>query len=221
VRPGSVLLTRPGDVRQWELSSPLGGVALFFEREFVHGFFADTSFLDFLDARGDARSRIDLESERFASSLGTLRTMEDELRHRRGDSDHALRAALYQLLVVLNRQVACDGPHAVRRPSLTDAFRAHVERHFREMQRVTDYAALLGVTPEHLTRSVRRATGVAASDVIHQRLVLEAKRSLLYTDLTVRAIADDLRFDDPSYFNRFFKRSVGVTPRAFRAARRS
>jgi AraC family transcriptional activator of pobA len=89
------------------------------------------------------------------------------------------------------------------------------------MQRVTDYAALLGVTPEHLTRSVRRATGVAASDVIHQRLVLEAKRSLLYTDLTVRAIADDLRFDDPSYFNRFFKRSVGVTPRAFRAARRS
>ena len=55
--------------------------------------------------------------------------------------------------------------------------------------------------------------------MIHQRLLLEAKRQLVYTTQTIQQVSDDLGFSEPAYFSRFFKRFAGVSPRAFREPR--
>ncbi|VFS83347.1 L-rhamnose operon regulatory protein rhaS [Kluyvera cryocrescens] len=52
--------------------------------------------------------------------------------------------------------------------------------------------------------------------MLHQRLLLEAKRSLLYTSMTVSQISDYLGFSDATYFSRFFRRATGFSPRDFR-----
>lgn len=96
-------------------------------------------------------------------------------------------------------------------------FEALMEAHYLAHWSVADYAAALAVTPTHLTRLARAATGRPASRLIEERLVREARRNLAFTNLPVATIAYSLGFDDPAYFSRVFARaSAGVSPRAFR-----
>jgi AraC family transcriptional regulator, transcriptional activator of pobA len=95
-------------------------------------------------------------------------------------------------------------------------FEALVEAHFAERWGVADYARALAVTPTHLSRVTRAATGDPASRLIEERLVREARRHLAYTNLPVTAIAYGLGFADPAHFSRVFARATGVAPRRFR-----
>ena len=79
-----------------------------------------------------------------------------------------------------------------------------------------EYARLLYITPNHLNAVTQDVLGVTAGDIIRERIVLEAKRLLTNADMDVNQIADDLNFQDNSYFTRFFKKYVGVTPEQFR-----
>jgi AraC family transcriptional regulator, transcriptional activator of pobA len=95
-------------------------------------------------------------------------------------------------------------------------FRLAVEIHFRKTSVVADYARLLRVTPDHLASRVRALTGQSPSEIIRERMVLEAKRLLLFTSLTVSEIAYELKFKDAAYFSRFFRRLMCKTPGEFR-----
>jgi AraC family transcriptional activator of pobA len=95
-------------------------------------------------------------------------------------------------------------------------FEALVETHFLKRWRVADYARALAMTPTHLSRIARAATGEPASRLIEARLVREARRSLAFTNLSVATIAYELGFVDPAHFSRVFARTAGLSPRAFR-----
>lgn len=99
---------------------------------------------------------------------------------------------------------------------LLQRFEALLEAHFREHWRVADYARALAVTPAHLSRVVRGATGEPASRLIDARVIREARRQLAFTNLAVTSIAYTLGFADPALFSRVFTRVAGCPPRAFR-----
>src|SRR5205823_4430440 len=80
------------------------------------------------------------------------------------------------------------------------------------------YAARLRVSEGHLCRIVRKQTGMTASDLIHERVVVEVKRSLVHVEANISDISVSLGYDDPAYFARLFKRSTGQTPSEFRSA---
>ena len=80
--------------------------------------------------------------------------------------------------------------------------------------RITRHA--LSITPTHLSRLVRTATGHAASHLILDRVIREARRNLVYTNLPVSTIAYALGFNDPAYFSRLFSGATGLSPRRFR-----
>lgn len=212
VGPNTTFVTRPGQVRRWQLRERLDATVVLFERELVDGFAADPAFLD--DVLGDAVA-IELAADDRAYGGVVASRLSAELRALRPHAEHALRAGLYQLLVCIRRgQAAASLPAATA--SLARRFAQLVERHHRRYARVADYAQLLGVTPAYLTRVAVRDLGAPASDVIHARIVLAAKRALRYSDQPIAAVAAELGFSDPSYFVRFFRRIVGVTPRRFR-----
>ena len=79
-----------------------------------------------------------------------------------------------------------------------------------------DYAAALSVTSTHLSRLTRSATGHAASHLILERVIREARRNLVYTNLPISTIAYALGFNDPAYFSRLFSGATGLSPRSFR-----
>lgn len=91
-----------------------------------------------------------------------------------------------------------------------------LEKHFREHWPIERYATQLGISAPHLNSLCRRLCHQSALQVVHQRLVLEAKRCLVYTSMTVSELSDSLGFTEPAYFSRFFKRYTGLPPRDFR-----
>jgi len=91
-----------------------------------------------------------------------------------------------------------------------------VEQHFVEHWSVADYAGALAVTPTHLSRVSRNVTGQPASRIIEERMIREARRNLVYTNLTVSRIAYALGYNDPAYFSRVFSQATGMAPRDFR-----
>ena len=105
---------------------------------------------------------------------------------------------------------------AAGKTDLLHRFDALVEARFRQHWPVARYAAALAITPAHLSRLCRAATGRPASAVIEDRIIREARRHLVYTNLPVQSIAYDLGYDDPAYFSRVFTRATGLSPRSFR-----
>jgi len=87
-----------------------------------------------------------------------------------------------------------------------------LEREFMHLHLVSDYAARLSVSTKTLTLAVRACTGQTPLQMIDDRLVLEAKRLLRLSDLTVKEIAYHLGFDSPSNFVKFFRRHTGFQP---------
>ncbi|MFT3666902.1 helix-turn-helix domain-containing protein [Piscinibacter sp.] len=99
---------------------------------------------------------------------------------------------------------------------LLQRFEALLEAHYREHWGVADYARALAVTPTHLSRVARAASGAPASRLIDARVIREARRQLAFTHLSVASIAYTLGFVDPALFSRVFTRVAGRSPRAFR-----
>ncbi|MFG6668290.1 helix-turn-helix domain-containing protein [Halomonas sp. HNIBRBA4712] len=97
-----------------------------------------------------------------------------------------------------------------------ERFHALVEQRFREQPGIEALARELGLSRAHLNLLCRQQEGLSALQILHDRLLLEAKRQLTYTNMTIAEIADGLGFSEPAYFTRFFKRNMTLAPRAFR-----
>lgn len=91
-----------------------------------------------------------------------------------------------------------------------------VEIHYKEKHSVADYADLLNVASKTLTHKFKRLGLSQPNEIIKDRIILEAKRLLIYTSLTAKEIAYQLGYEDPAYFNRTFVQKVGSTISDFR-----
>ena len=92
-----------------------------------------------------------------------------------------------------------------------------LRQHFKQIHLVKEYADKLNESPAHLNKIVKSITGENASEIIIKRIILEAKRLLIYTDLSNKEISFDINYDDPSYFSRLFRKKVGFSPSEFRS----
>ncbi len=103
------------------------------------------------------------------------------------------------------------------RDTLVRRFQVLVDHHYASPQPLDFYAAQLGVTPDHLSRSCRAVARRSALQMLHDRRMLEARRLLAYTPMPVVEVAAQTGFEDPAYFSRFFRREVGHSPSEYRA----
>jgi AraC family transcriptional activator of pobA len=95
-------------------------------------------------------------------------------------------------------------------------FQSLVETFYKQHKSLEFYAREIGVTTTQLNRIAKDIYGMTASEVLQNRLMLEAKRTLIYTDIAVQQIAGELGFKDAGYFSRFFAKKEGVPPAQFR-----
>jgi AraC family transcriptional activator of pobA len=100
--------------------------------------------------------------------------------------------------------------------NLASKYRALVEENFRSSLKVSDYARRLCVSSERLRQACVRSTASSPLALLNARRLLEAKRTLLYTGMSVGLIAEACGFPDPAYFSRFFAQRTGVSPMAYR-----
>jgi len=130
-----------------------------------------------------------------------------------------LRHQLAALLARVSRLEPEGGPEQDAADSeILARLRALVDERFAATRQVEEYAKQLGCSVRTLTRASLAATGRTAKQLVDDRVALEAKRLLAESDLPVAEVAARLGFSEPTNFGRFFARTVGSPPGAFRSA---
>lgn len=218
--PGSVLHVRPGQVHRWDIQAGLEAVILVFKPSFL------------LPEQGRGRSReLPLPEDwpaAFALGEAARAPIQDwflKLEAIYGEIDESptstalMRHLLSVLLLDLTRRLGL-GPDQSNAPPTElrrlQAFKRDVERSFRVTRRALDYAEGLRCSAKTLDRGCRAFLGTSAKAYIDGRVILEAKRMLAHTRLSVAEIGEELGFSEPTNFVKFFKARAGLLPGAFR-----
>lgn len=153
-----------------------------------------------------------------------IRSLEQEIASHAVGHVVGTEALLTTLLLMLLRGATLDNEgsdgatrHDIR---LAERFRELIDQHYRDNLSLQDYASKLAVSLVQLRAACASATGQSPTKLIHARIVTEAKRSLIFGDMSVEQIAFWLGFADAAYFTRFFRKEVGQTPSQFRIGAR-
>ena len=134
---------------------------------------------------------------------------------------HAYMQSLVKMLLINIERARTDGDDTLPSVSRTAhraflAFRREIEKQFRTHHTVKQYSNLLNISTRTLTNYVSECSTYSPLEMINNRIVLEAKRLLRYSDMMIKEISFELGFDDMSYFVKFFKRLAGLSPVQYR-----
>lgn len=102
--------------------------------------------------------------------------------------------------------------------TLVKKFKEIVEKNFSKWHQVKEYADALNVTPNYLNEVIKTAINVSAKEFIQNRIVVEAKRMIVFTNKSSKEIGYEMGFEDPSHFSKFFKSQSGQTLQEFKKA---
>lgn len=213
----SLFVLRPGQVHQLVLKAGSTGFLLQFNPAFYYP--SDKSARQFLRA-ATHKNFCQLEAQRAAKLFAILANIHGEHTERRAAHQAAIQANLHLLFIEIHRhrqQAAPQSNHLAhyaqeRMDELSELLEAHLHRH----KQVSDYAEMMHLSVYQLNAITKQTLGRTCSSLINEYVILEAKRQLLATTNQVSQIADQLGYEDISYFIRFFKKHTGHAPEAFR-----
>lgn len=166
--------------------------------------------------------KVDLDDSESIIIKNLFQNIQEELEWKESSSEEMIRTYLKQVIIRATRKWKKQNldNDTIKIPSNElDVFRdfsRHLEIHFREKHNVADYAELLHLAPKTLTHKFKSLHLDSPNQFIINRILLEAKRLLFYTDKPVKEIAYDLGYEDPAYFNRLFTNKIGNTPVNFK-----
>ncbi|MCX8508600.1 MAG: AraC family transcriptional regulator, partial [Rhodobacteraceae bacterium] len=207
--PHNAIFIPAGMMHGFELGAQSAGTALFFGRD--HG-------LDLPDDPLHLRIR-DVVPQSELSAI--IENIQREIDSDRPAKERAARHHLGLLTIWLERHAdgfSDEKPQQDASRRLARAYSDLLEKDFRTGKGISDFARDLGVTPTHLTRVCQKTCGRSASDLLHDRLLFEARRMLTETRQPIRKVSESLGFTSAAYFTRAFQNRTGTTPSAFRKA---
>ena len=133
-----------------------------------------------------------------------------------------VKMLINQLLVLLKREKKQCGRNQnhSRAEAICAEFLVLIEEHYWQKRLVKEYASIIGVTPKHLSETVKHTLHHSALSYIHIRIIKEIQYLLCFGGMSIKQIAYALNFDSVSQLGRFFKRYEGVSPKAYRLKHR-
>jgi AraC family transcriptional regulator, transcriptional activator of pobA len=220
VRPNSLFFMAPGQIHDFTLSADAAGHTISFSPEFfavkMHSrqLLTDIPIFSF-ENLDNALYADDAQAESLSRIMHAM--IEEYAAEESGHED-VIWSYLRIFLLKASRMAA---PRATvdlssRNLLLSRRFKGALEKNFGSMQETGEYARLLKVTERALNEATRQALGSTVAQLIRERVMLEAKRLLLHSEISVAEIADRLGFEDPAYFSRCFKKHTSRSPIEFR-----
>lgn len=207
IAPGTIFFISPGQIHSFDTKHDQEGYVL----KICAELFDDFVSLSCVTVQ-------DKDSAALEMLIGAMQEelkKEDSLGHR-----EALHALVKLFVIMVRRSYAgmnpsAPNPHKVSYKAFLN-FRKLIEENYCRLHTVKDYAFLLNVSSKTLTLYVNECSKYSPLELINNRIILEAKRLLRYSVLSVKEIAFRLGFEDPSYFAKFFKRLVKQSPADYR-----
>lgn len=220
IQGGTLLFSSPGQIRYWDIELLPTGYVLLFEEEFLSHFLNDLHFIDDLKYFNASHHppKLDLEASDMQYVIQLMENIEQEIKTISLNDTHILQALLYQILAWLSRRYS-----TTYQTINDDHYNRYISRYSRLVNKncklhhsVSYYADCLNITSGYLNDLCNMHLGMNAKQYIQNRIIMEAKRLLLYTDLQVEEIASQLSFEESSYFIRMFRQHTGYTPLTYR-----
>ncbi|MEC7771839.1 MAG: helix-turn-helix domain-containing protein [Bacteroidota bacterium] len=111
---------------------------------------------------------------------------------------------------------ALEGRPDEKEPFILQKLKNLIETHYKTIHSAGEYADLLNISPKALAKMTKNHFNKTMTNLISERIIIEAKRELYLTNKTVKEIAYDLGYDDEHYFSRFFKNNADISPKTYR-----
>jgi AraC-like DNA-binding protein len=192
------------------------GYCMHFKTEYIQPLLKNPLAQEFPYLDMEAEHIVNVTDEEAEIIKQSFRDIIKEYERFSPEKDHLLRNYVHILLLRIREIYR---PHAkkinetaTRSMKIAGQFKRLVEKNFIEMREVSRYAALLHITPKHLSEVMKEHTGRSPKETISDMLLLEAKVLLGSTDLTVTEIAHRLHYTDQAHFSHFIKQHTGCSP---------
>lgn len=217
---GDMFFLSPGQIHKWSLNSSTQGFIINFSSKFFSSFLMNSNFISDLPFfQVDGEESVINVSYNYANIVNIFEKIYYESQLTNGGNLDLIKVYLIELFLICQKQVEQNSNYENKllQPSnLVKQFEVFVEKHFYEYRFPKEYAQLLYVTPNYLNAVCQKVKGISAGEIIRNRILLESKRLLVNTNLSASEVAYKLSFKDNSYFSRFFKKYVGVSPDEYR-----
>jgi len=219
VQSNSVFFIKPGQVHQLELKAGCTGYLIEFNSEFYHPV-NKTKFQRLRKASN--KNFCQFDNDNFLKLSLILKYIFNEYADKQESYQDSIKANLDILMIELVRQgriseISTIVTHPYTQERLEEFFEL-LDTHITENKQVSYYTNLMNLSSFQLNEITKATVGKTSSELINDHIILEAKRHLLATPNQVKEIADQLGYEDVSYFIRFFKKHTGYSPEAFRNA---
>ena len=218
LQPNTFYFTVPHQVNIKEASETPTGITIAFSKDFLG--MDDSNFLRNLPLiqNPDNGHELRLNSTDLTFVEDILEKIYAEYHSGNDWQQNMLLAYMKVLLIYLSRLYTEQISNTAQSPDrlLLKQYLLNIEASYTSLHEVAGYAKMMNISAGHLSELIKEQSGKPAIAHIHERLMVEAKRLLVHTDLAVKEIAFELGFEDASYFNRFFKRLSQQTPAAYR-----
>ncbi len=219
VIPGQIYFMIPGQVHGWNFDEDTDGYIINFSEQLMYSFLKEGQYLEqfpfFSGAATDGVIQLK-KNKTLVEKL--LQQIIEETEKNAAMSSEMIRVHLLSLFIQVLRENVPNiiKPYTAPNQLLLRNFRKLVELHYQQLKLPKEYAAMLYITPNHLNALCNDMAGRSAGEIIRDRVLLEAKRLLVCSGMSVSEIAWQLSFKDNSYFTKFFKKYTSVTPEHFR-----
>lgn len=217
VQDHSIFILRPGQVHRLQLKAGTTGFLL----EFAPTYYQPKNRIsDRRWKKATHKNYCEVEAARFGRLHALLAAIFDEYNNKADGYAEAIKAGLDLFFIEYIRQSSNPNQVAEAESNYTqerfEELLRLLETNISSKKNVSDYTALLNLSAYQLNSITKASVGKTVSELINEQIILEAKRYLLATSNQVKDIADQLGYEDPSYFIRFFKKQTGSSPEAFR-----
>lgn len=219
IKKGSVFLLSPGQVHCWKLSKNVQGYIFFHTKEFYDNIFLKKkidSYPFFYLHQNYPAIYLSIEETKKMNVLFSELYQE----HKRTQvlKDSKLEILVDLIYIELTRQYRNKEENITQnnsRYNKVKLLQKLVDENFRQTKFPSQYADLMNMSARNLNRICKEVLNKSIGDIINERILTEAKRLLVQKNITVLMIANELGFDDYSYFVRMFKKNTGLSPKEF------
>lgn len=214
IEANELLIITAGQVCQFDVHATYTGRLVLFTANFFTRTEEDAHFLHTAEILSLVNSnKIVKLSACMIEPLFLL--LEKELEKEK-DSFQLAIAQNYLRIVLLEAERRVKPTHLIPTDLQIQSFYQAVESHFKINRNVNYYASLLGISEKKLTQEIKQRTGLTPKVCIDTRVVLEAKRLLSYSSLSVKELSFILGFEEPTNFIKYFRKHTQLTPQVFR-----
>jgi AraC family transcriptional regulator, transcriptional activator of pobA len=220
VNAQTIFFLSPGQVHSWQLSEDTAGYILFFNSEFIRLISPQQKLLRFPffnSLLGQPLLTLPPEQAAGISTLIDNMAKEHANRHRQWEEviGSYLHILLIQLARIYETQNGSNPPSMVAYPAW-EQLEELMEQHYKQHEPVSFYTDKLHTTARQLNEICKNTLNKTVLELLQDRVILEARRLLTHSALTITQVAAELGYFDNSYFARFFKKHTGQTPEQFR-----